>query len=369
MFLNGDGEAQIFPADGIAPFTEYQGLLPGTDREHRRLGAFDIVVSNPPYAVPSFRRDLKDGPRTFSLYDSLTADSRAIETLFLERAEQLLRDRGVAGIFFPMSIFNNDQAVYRAARRRLLVCFQIVAALELREKTFMATGTTTVLLFLRRRTEQAISDAVGKFRETKREDGKLIEAIPALAEYVDDDEAAELRDHEVWDTSESEELVAAVSDDESLARALFVAMTSEDEQVVMAFSGDSGRAQESYLGYRLPKRRGQEGLTLIEADGTWENLLFDPADYNNADRLAYHVRRAFEGHYQAIAPAPLREHLKWIPATELLARRFCCCAHRLASSSRPIRRLRTGTSFTTFPATSRPSDSSLMRGKLPSYRG
>ena len=56
----------------------------------------------------------------------------------------------MAGIILPSSILNNT-GVYTKAREIILQNFDIVAIAELGSNTFMATGTNTVTLFLRRR--------------------------------------------------------------------------------------------------------------------------------------------------------------------------------------------------------------------------
>ena len=140
--------------DGLANFNktkEYQGRLNHHDRYFPQENKqFDIVVSNPPYSVSAFKGTLKDAEDSFELFDELTEQSSQIECLFIERTKQLLKDGGFAGIILPSSILNNT-GIYTKAREIILQYFDIVAIAELGSNTFMATGTNTVTLFLRRR--------------------------------------------------------------------------------------------------------------------------------------------------------------------------------------------------------------------------
>lgn len=84
------------------------------------------------------------------MYNCLTDNSSEIECLFVERTKQLLKDGGIAGVILPSSILTNT-GIYTKTRELLLKYFEIVAITELGSNTFMATGTNTVVLFLRRR--------------------------------------------------------------------------------------------------------------------------------------------------------------------------------------------------------------------------
>ena len=64
--------------------------------------------------------------------------------------KQLLKDGGIAGIILPSSILSNS-GIYTRSREMILEYFDIIAITELGSNTFMATGTNTVVLFLRRR--------------------------------------------------------------------------------------------------------------------------------------------------------------------------------------------------------------------------
>jgi type I restriction enzyme M protein len=205
MFLNGDGDARIISGTGLDDFFKsatYRGLLKA-DAPTDAIEKFDVVVSNPPYSIANFRRDIGGRGDRFSLFPFVTHQGGEIEVLFVERAGQLLKPGGVAGIFLPLSVLNNDQAIYRAMRRLLLLTFEVVGVVELREKTFLATNTTTVCMFLRKRRPEELLDAFenvhAAFQEVTESEGRLDAAAIVLglpAELV-----AQLASRELWKTT------------------------------------------------------------------------------------------------------------------------------------------------------------------------
>ena len=155
-YLHGDGLAKIIHGDGLGDFTtakEYKDLLKETDKTYPQDNKqFDIIISNPPYSVSAFKglMDEEKARVGFNLFNRLTDQSSEIECLFVERTKQLLKDGGVAGIILPSSILTNA-GIYTPTREILLKYFEVFGIAELGSNTFMATGTNTVTLFLRRR--------------------------------------------------------------------------------------------------------------------------------------------------------------------------------------------------------------------------
>ncbi len=90
--------------------------------------------------------------KSFSLFsDNINiGKNNAIETFFIERAAQLLKAGGVAGIILPVSVLNKE-GIYARAREIILRKFDIVALAEFGSGTFGKTGTNTVTMFLRRK--------------------------------------------------------------------------------------------------------------------------------------------------------------------------------------------------------------------------
>ena len=73
-FLNGDGDANIIFGDG----------LENHDRLDLKKGSnlFDVILSNPPYSIKSFKNYLDIGEKEFSLFQNLSENSKEIENVF-----------------------------------------------------------------------------------------------------------------------------------------------------------------------------------------------------------------------------------------------------------------------------------------------
>ena len=138
LFMNGAGEGNIIFGDGLENVPD-KGIENGT---------FDILVANPPYAVKDFKQHLQLKNNSFTLLDRIGMNGGEIETLFVERIAQLLKPQGVAAVILPSSILSNDSASYTGAREQLLQNFYIRGIAAFGSKTFGATGTNTVVMFL-----------------------------------------------------------------------------------------------------------------------------------------------------------------------------------------------------------------------------
>ena len=143
MFMNGAGGSNIVFGDGLENYPE-KGIEPNS---------FDILVANPPYSVSAFKRHLALHNNTFSILDKITFTGSEIETLFVERIGQLLKPQGIAAVILPASILSNGSASYTAAREQILQHFKQHAIVAFGSKTFGATGTNTVTLFLEKYNE------------------------------------------------------------------------------------------------------------------------------------------------------------------------------------------------------------------------
>ena len=140
-FMYGHDETQIIYSDALVPTEEV------------REGSYDVLIANPPYSVKGFLETLTENQRKhYSLFnDGLNiAKNNAIEIFFIERAAQLLKAGGVAGIILPVSVLNKD-GIYAKGREIILQKFDIVGLVEFGSGTFGKTGTNTVTMFLRRK--------------------------------------------------------------------------------------------------------------------------------------------------------------------------------------------------------------------------
>lgn len=175
LFMNGAGSGNIIFGDGLENKSEKQ----------IENNTFDILVANPPYSVSAFKLHLKLQNNTFELLNKISNDGSEIETLFVERIAQLLKPKGIAAVILPSSILSNDSNSYIGAREILLKNFMLRAIVQFGRKTFGATGTNTVVLFLEKYHEppkqsdlkQDSADAIIHAAETAEwEDHEILEA-------------------------------------------------------------------------------------------------------------------------------------------------------------------------------------------------
>ncbi|WP_104712467.1 restriction endonuclease subunit S [Helicobacter cetorum] len=124
---------------------------------HKDLKDFNVLIANPPYSVKGFLSTLNESERqNFSLYancDEKSLESiNAIECFFIERATQLLEHNALAGIILPSSILSKDTPIlYTKTRELILKHFKIIAMVEFGSTTFGKTGTNTITLFLKKK--------------------------------------------------------------------------------------------------------------------------------------------------------------------------------------------------------------------------
>ncbi|HHC11082.1 MAG TPA: SAM-dependent DNA methyltransferase, partial [Campylobacterales bacterium] len=151
-FMYGQDDIQIIYHDALAKTKDIK------DND------YSILVANPPYSVKGFLETLSKQERNKyelikTIEDKSFSANNAIECFFIERAKQLLKKDGVAGIILPSSILSKGSQniastkgnIYVKTREILLKYFDIIAIAEFGSGTFGKTGTNTVTLFLQRK--------------------------------------------------------------------------------------------------------------------------------------------------------------------------------------------------------------------------
>lgn len=138
MYMNGAGDSNIVYGDGLD-----NSLEKGICNEK-----FDILVSNPPYSVQSFKLHLSLKNNKLDILEKITSNGSEIQNCFIERANQLLKSKGAAAIVLPVSVLTTPSSSFEAARKIILQNFHIRSLVLLGSKTFGETGTNTVIMFL-----------------------------------------------------------------------------------------------------------------------------------------------------------------------------------------------------------------------------
>lgn len=347
-YLHGDGLANVILSDGLANFCnnkEYKGKLRKLVNDGQKDNQqFDIVLSNPPYSVSSFRQTTRDyyKEQDFELYNSLTDNSSEIECLFIERTKQLLKDGGIAGVIMPNSILSNA-GVYTKAREIILQYFDVVAITELGSKTFMATDTKTVVLFLRRRdnyfaanTKSAVDNYFRTFNDVtingiEKPATKYVNHVWEGLTYADyksllqKDPNKNVKKHENF--IEYKEKISAKTNDKLLdailqieAEKLLYFILAYSQNVVIVKSGEKD-VEKRFLGYEFSDRRGNEGIHALQRGKNIEDCtkLFDPKCYDNPLKASTYIYKAFNGDYSLEIADGMQSHVSRMHLIDMLA--------------------------------------------------
>ncbi len=342
MFMNGAGGAQIIFGDGLEN-NEEKGI---------ENGNFDILVANPPYSVSAFKAHLKLKNNTFELLDRISNDGSEIETLFVERIAQLLKPKGIAAVVLPSSILSNNSGSYMGAREQLLKNFFIHGIVCFGSKTFGATGTNTVVLFLEKYNEppkvsklmeDVVNSVFGNDVSEDWTDGDLLEKYlrqinvsnSDYADFVDETkEISNWQNHDYFGMYVAEfeskkqtypkKFTAEQIEAERKRRfytyakeieqdkLYYFALTNGQTTLVITAPSDNAE-QKSFLGYDWSNRKGAEGIVINNPGGKL---------YNNDDRfsrgtLACAIRNTF-GNAQTQLPDDLQKFMAYYALPDMM---------------------------------------------------
>jgi type I restriction enzyme M protein len=337
-YLHGDGLANVILSDGLANFSktkEYKGLLKKTDVDFPKENKqFDIVLSNPPYSVPAFKLNSREfyNENDFELYNSLSDQSPQIEVLFIERTKQLLKNGGLAGIILPNTILSG-KGNYTKAREIILQYFDIVAIAEFGSNTFMATGTNTVTLFLRRRNNYdsiGWKNSVNAFFESQNEvtiNGiekpvtkyiNLVWETISLEDFItllNKEPNKVIKEHEIY--KEYQKKIKAKNENEFWSillerenEKLYYFIITFKQKTVLVKTGEKNN-EKRFLGYDFSDRRGSQGIHAIQQGKNIEDCtsLFDPIIFDNPTKASTYIYKAFNGDFDSEIEATLQNNV------------------------------------------------------------
>ena len=337
-YLHGDGLANVILSDGLGNFVntkDYKGRLRiSCDDDSKDNQQFDILLSNPPYSVAAFINTTRDyyTEKDFELYDKLTDNSSEIECLFVERTKQLLKDGGVAGVILPSSILTNS-GIYTKTRELILKYFEIVAITELGSNTFMATGTNTVVLFLRRRNNYEcinLQKDVDKFFKDFKDvtinnietpvskyvnhvwEGLAFDDYVTLLEQNPDDK---VKTHDLF--KEYSQKINHKTEKEFWNKVLelekekiYYFILAYPQKLVVVKTGEKD-AEKQFLGYEFSFKRGNEGIHAILKDKNIDECtkLFDINNFDNPQKASTYIYRAFENDFDSSIDETLKNNI------------------------------------------------------------
>lgn len=361
-FMYGFNEIQILDADALVR------------HEHISEAGYDILMANPPFSVEDFLQTVPEDERSrYTLFGKISdLSNKNVQCFFLERAQQLLKPGAVMGVIVPTSILTNTDTMHIATRKVLLENFDFVAITELGGNTFGKTGTNTVVLFLRRKTERPtaalhfnnrVKDYFERWaEEIKTEGGEYVD-LSGVQRYcahigvsfehyqtlLNNKPTADLLSSEpfkdyrrAFDEANDTKKRVASKEFKSLSpdaqqnelTQLFTAFCREREQTklfyyllaahnagpVLLIKGPSdNKAQQQFLGYEWSGAKGQEGIRYLGGDSV-KNIttpLFDPNNRDNAEKISYCVKQNFNNQPLQI-PTDLHPYLTQAHLTDLL---------------------------------------------------
>ena len=358
-FMYGQEGINILPHDALDDIPEI------------KLESFDVLVANPPFAVEDFLETLSEEQREkYELFNTISRlGNNNIQCFFIERAKQLLAPNGVAGIIVPSSVLSNSDNTHIATREILLKYFDIVSIVELGGNTFSKTGTNTIVLFLRRKSQRPepaeqyqnrVLDFFENWEEELKSGGGMYLDIDVVRRYCEHIEVSfddyqslllgcpseQLLEYELFkeyraDFEKSTEIVNlkkrksfddSASDDQEIEldkrfleylQAIekdklyyFILAFNNPQKVLVVKSPSDNKKQKQFLGYEWSNAKGNEGLKYLT--GSHVTPLFDPDNRYNSEKINYWIQQNFNGNDEDFEAQNLSEYITYAGLVDLL---------------------------------------------------
>ncbi len=365
-FLANDGDANVIYGDGL---DEHEALRLNEEK-------FDLIATNPPYSIRKFKKYL-DVKTEFELLKYLSEDAKEIEVLFIERAKQVLKEKsGRIGIILPSSILSNS-GIYEKAREIILKHFEIKGIVEIGSNAFIATGTNTVILFMKRRDDKFVKDREkiakeifsGQYFTDERVKRDYIDALKLLGKFLEfrelprDDYLKFLKDGILTDKLLNTEMFKdyqkhfeeRIKKDKEIKKLrgkkreekikkkfleylkekekekffyfLLTFLDGEEpnderfytfQKVFVVRAPEKKEEQKKFLGYEFSKRRGYEGIIIHkDENGKMTTKLYDPENYDNPTKVSAYIRKSFDDDYLDVNEE-IKPYGRWAYLPELI---------------------------------------------------
>lgn len=293
---------------------------------------YSILIANPPYSVKGFLDTLsEDDIANYELSKTINTNAyssnSSIETFFIERAKQLLKNNGVAGIILPQSILTNANSTYIKTREIILKNFDIISIVELPSGTFGATGTPTIALFLKKKDDNPslanhYKNRVDSWFENNFSKDEIFDDKELLLEYLEYqnisiDDYIKFIGGKITDNLKKNEMFLQYLSDKktndiktiiSIEKEKlyhFMLAKAQQNKVVIVNAPTKNDEIKEYLGYSWSTRKGSEGIKYIGANNDSNSLdknqginsiqtpLFNPNDLNDPDKINTIIRNNF----------------------------------------------------------------------------
>jgi len=294
--------------------------------------SFDILIANPPYSVKGFLETLDEEEREKYELISLIKENaystnNAIQAFFVERAKQLLKDDGVAGIILPSSILRTNNSVLVKTREIIISNFDIISVVELPSGTFGATNTDTVILFLRKKKSNPslldhFKNRVDSWFECKFDKDTIFEDETLLIDYlvkqdIQYDDYIEFLNGNINDNlAENDVFRQYINNDLNHEKIIelekdkllyFMLLKSQNNRIIIVNAPPKTKKKliKKYLGYEWSGRKGSEGIKYIgfsSDDDSFsrnkgitsiETPLFNPNDLNDENKINTLIKTNF----------------------------------------------------------------------------
>ena len=358
-YMHGQGQIKILDADALVAHPEIQEE------------SYDVLVANPPFSVDGFLQTWGDvDKKEYQLIQAVGKDSNTddIECFFLERIHHLMAPGGLVGVIVPSTIFSNVDAVHIRTRELLLQFFDLVSITELGQGAFGKTGTNTMVLFLRRKTDKPepaehyrnrVEDFFeGDHEAVEYQDHHLTKIycnhikVP-YEEYIklfasaNLDRLAELLQYDIFQdyeqafrqsadtkklqkskafkrktqeeqTTELEErFITYLHEKEKEKLYYFILAYEQKNNVLIVNAPNTSKEQKQFLGYWWSERKGSEGIQYNGGETVNDIItpLFDPKDLNSDEKINTEIKRNFMG---KTTPDLLPEHCHYAKLTNML---------------------------------------------------